>query len=124
MRKLLLGASNGRRDAASRRASPGPGRRDLVPAVSAGPGSVAETLQFRTFEACRNERSLWGSTAVLHPEPALPALLAGPLRRGAAPKGLAQEEVSAALVCRAIEHFRPARDQCVERHACPFARAR
>ena len=30
---------------------------------STGPGSVGERCSFRSFEACRNERTLWGSTA-------------------------------------------------------------
>ena len=34
-----------------------------------GPGSVAERCNFRTFEACRNERTLWGSTAFCSQNP-------------------------------------------------------
>jgi hypothetical protein len=30
---------------------------------STGAGSIGERCSFRTFEACRNERSLWGGTA-------------------------------------------------------------
>jgi len=30
---------------------------------SSGPGSVGERCIFRSFQACANERALWGSTA-------------------------------------------------------------
>ena len=36
---------------------------------SAGRGSIAEICHFNTFEACRNERSLWGSTAFCSQNP-------------------------------------------------------
>ena len=65
---------------------------------STGPGSVGERCSFRTFEACRNERSLWGGTAFCTQNPGyLPYREEPSYGRGAAPKRLAQEEASAAL---------------------------
>jgi hypothetical protein len=37
--------------------------------ASAGQGAVKEICHFRTFEACRNERSLWGTTAFCSQNP-------------------------------------------------------
>ena len=36
---------------------------------SAGRGVVTEVCHFQSFEACRNERSLWGSTAFCSQNP-------------------------------------------------------
>ena len=37
--------------------------------ANAGFGSIAEICHFQSFEACRNERSLWGSTAFCSQNP-------------------------------------------------------
>ena len=37
--------------------------------ASGGRGSVKEICHFRTFEACRDERSLWGTTAFCSQNP-------------------------------------------------------
>ena len=37
--------------------------------ASVGRGSVAEICHFDSFEACRNERSLWGGTAFCSQNP-------------------------------------------------------
>jgi hypothetical protein len=37
--------------------------------ANAGFGSIAEICHFNSFEACRNERSLWGTTAFCSQNP-------------------------------------------------------
>jgi hypothetical protein len=37
--------------------------------ANAGRGSVTEICHFQSFEACRNERTLWGSTAFCSQNP-------------------------------------------------------
>ena len=64
--------------------------------ANAGFGSIAEICHFNTFEACRDERSHWGTTAFCSQNPRfLPYWQGAWLWSGARPGAAVQEEAPA-----------------------------